>query len=247
MAAGATIATRERRRRRADRAVPRHAGGRARRRAQTRSTPMAATSPTSPRISKAAAAASPARRTEDLRGYLARARRARLQAPRRWRGISRRCASCSGFSTPKENAATIRRRCWKGPKRGRALPKILSIAEVDELLDAARRAAEDETPGAGRAPARGAAQLPDRSRLRDRLARLRTGGAAGVRRAARPAHAGGARQGRQGTAGAAQPGGQAQHGRVSCIARRRVQRSRNGCFPPSASRATSPGSISPAN
>ena len=33
----------------------------------------------------------------------------------------------------------------EGPKRGRALPKILSIAEVDELLKKARRAAEDET------------------------------------------------------------------------------------------------------
>ena len=33
----------------------------------------------------------------------------------------------------------------EGPKRGRALPKILSIAEVDGLLKEARRAAEDET------------------------------------------------------------------------------------------------------
>jgi integrase/recombinase XerD len=33
----------------------------------------------------------------------------------------------------------------EGPKRGRSLPKVLSIAEVDALLDAARRGAEDET------------------------------------------------------------------------------------------------------
>jgi integrase/recombinase XerD len=33
----------------------------------------------------------------------------------------------------------------EGPKRGRSLPKILSIAEVDGLLKEARRAAEDET------------------------------------------------------------------------------------------------------
>jgi len=33
----------------------------------------------------------------------------------------------------------------EGPKRGRALPKVLSIAEVDRLLSQARHAAEDET------------------------------------------------------------------------------------------------------
>jgi len=32
----------------------------------------------------------------------------------------------------------------EGPKRGRALPKVLSIAEVDGLLEAARTAAQDE-------------------------------------------------------------------------------------------------------
>ena len=38
----------------------------------------------------------------------------------------------------------------EGPKRGRALPKVLSIAEVDGLLNAARGAAEDasQTPAA---------------------------------------------------------------------------------------------------
>jgi integrase/recombinase XerD len=34
----------------------------------------------------------------------------------------------------------------EGPKRGLALPKVLSIAEVDDLLEAARRAAQNETP-----------------------------------------------------------------------------------------------------
>ena len=33
----------------------------------------------------------------------------------------------------------------EGPKRGRTLPKVLSIAEVDRLLETARRAAEDAT------------------------------------------------------------------------------------------------------
>jgi integrase/recombinase XerD len=41
----------------------------------------------------------------------------------------------------------------EGPKRGRTLPKVLSIAEVDKLLAAARRAAED-------------AKLPHAARLR---------------------------------------------------------------------------------
>jgi integrase/recombinase XerD len=39
----------------------------------------------------------------------------------------------------------------EGPKRGRALPKVLSIAEVDALLEAARRAGEDASlPAAAR-------------------------------------------------------------------------------------------------
>ena len=137
----------------------------------------------------------------------------------------------------------------EGPKRARTLPKILSIAEVDTLLARAREQRRECGAAAGRAPACGAAALPVGSGLRHRPARLRAGGAAGHRRAARSENAGGARQGRQGTAGAAQPGGQARHGRVPQAARRRParrMRNRNGCFPRSASRAISAASISPA-
>ena len=68
----------------------------------------------------------------------------------------------------------------EGPKRARTLPKILSIAEVDGLLAQARANAEDDRAAAGRSPARGAAAVPAGSGLRHRLARVRTGGAAGV-------------------------------------------------------------------
>ena len=112
----------------------------------------------------------------------------------------------------------------EGPKRGRALPKVLSIAEVDASADAGARDMEDAEQPPAAAPARGAAVVPARSRLRHRPARLRAGGAAGGRRAARSAHAGGARQRRQGAAGAAQPGGQARHGGISEAARRRPSR-----------------------
>ena len=143
----------------------------------------------------------------------------------------------------------------EGPKRALTLPKILSIAEVDGLLTQARANAENADLAQAAAAAARAAAVPVGSRLCHRLARLRTGGAAGLRRPARSAHAGGARQGQQRAAGAAQWRGQARHERISAIARR--QRSRaanaqsapraNGCSRRSANRATSPASISPAN
>ena len=67
----------------------------------------------------------------------------------------------------------------EGPKRGRTLPKVLSIAEVDGLLAQARKAMEDGEQAPGRPPARGAAVVPARNRLRHRPARVRAGGAAG--------------------------------------------------------------------
>ena len=41
----------------------------------------------------------------------------------------------------RKSRATIRPPCWKGPKRGRALPKVLSIADVDRAADAGARQA----------------------------------------------------------------------------------------------------------
>ena len=102
----------------------------------------------------------------------------------------------------------------EGPKRGRTIPKVLSI--------------ERGRPPAGSCARRdgGRAAVPERLRaarldlpsgacLRHRAARFRTGGAAGLGGGAQRAHAGGARQGRQGTAGAAQRRRQARDDRVS--------------------------------
>ena len=141
-------------RRRADRAVPRHAGGRARRRRRTRSIAYrsdlddlvgASRAPPARRIAKAD--------TDDLRGYLGRARRARL------RGLVAGAAAVGdapalslplrGGQRGDDPAAVL-----EGPKRGRSLPKVLSIAEVDALLAQARADAED----AEQPPARGCAR-----------------------------------------------------------------------------------------
>ena len=119
----------------------------------------------------------------------------------------------------------------EGPKRGRSLPKVLSVKQVDDLLAQARAGIAAEAPAG--AAARGAARLPARSALRHRPARLRTGRAAGVRGAARPAHAGGARQGRPRAAGAAQRRRQARHDRLSRAARRGQGRAKSKWLFPS--------------
>ena len=60
--------------------------------------------------------------------------------PPRWRGGSRRSASSTASSTRRDSAPTIPPPSSKGPKRGRSLPKVLSIAEVDRLLTESRAA-----------------------------------------------------------------------------------------------------------
>ena len=101
-----------------------------------------------------------------------------------------------------------------GPKRGRGLPKVLSIADVDRLL--ARAKALDRGAGSlGAATAsRDAAVLPARSALRHRPAGVGTGGAAALGVAARRPHDRGARQRQQGTAGAAERAFAAGDGRL---------------------------------
>ncbi len=81
--------------------------------------------------------------TEDLRGYLAVLAERGFKATTVARHLSAlrqlyRFLYAEGKRSD-DPAAVL-----EGPKRGRALPKVLSIAEVDALLDAARRAAEDE-------------------------------------------------------------------------------------------------------
>ena len=148
----------------------------------------------------------------------------------RWRGGCRRSASFIASSTAKATARTIRPPRSKGPKRGRALPKVLSVKQVDDLLATGARWHERREREI-RTAARRAAQLPAGNSLRHGPARLRTGGAAGGRGAARPAHAGDPRQRRTRAAGAAQRRGQPHHGRLSGAARARPSsdRSPNGC------------------
>src|SRR6185437_12514702 len=94
----------------------------------------------------------------------------------------------------------------EGPKRTRPLPKTLSIAEVDRLLQTAA--------------ACGAARVPARDAVCDGPARLRAGGAAAFGGAPRRPRHRGARQGQQGTSGAAQRRRQALDANLSGAARR---------------------------
>jgi integrase/recombinase XerD len=81
--------------------------------------------------------------TEDLRGYLASLAERGFKATT----LARHLSALRQFyrflyaeGKLKHDPAAV----LEGPKRGRALPKVLSIAEVDALLDAARRAGENE-------------------------------------------------------------------------------------------------------
>ena len=102
-----------------------------------------------------------------------------------------------------------------GPKRGRGLPKVLSIADVDRLLTRAKALTRSAGMPRAAAAARDAALLPAGSALRHRPAGLGTGGAAALGGAARRPHDRGARQGQQGTAGAAERGVAPGDGRLS--------------------------------
>ena len=112
--------------------------------------------------------------TEDLRAYLGSLSRrsfAPASVARRLSAIRQlyRFLYAEGHRTDDPSAVI------EGPKRGRTLPKVLSIAEVDRLLAQARAAMDKAGPaGTGKA-ARGPAGLPDRSALCDWAARLRTG------------------------------------------------------------------------
>ena len=101
-------------RRDADRTVPRHAGGRARRRRQYagRLSPRSRRSRRPSRASRQHVADADDRRPARLSRPASPSAASRHP---RWRGGCRRCASSIVFSTPKDIAATIRPPCWKGP------------------------------------------------------------------------------------------------------------------------------------
>ena len=187
-------------------------------------------------------------RTDDLRGYLGALAARGFAAATVARHLSA-LRQLYRFLYAEGKRADDPAAVLEGPKRGRVAAEGALDRRSGRAAQRGAQRGRRRKPAAGGAAARGAAQLPDRSGLCDGPARLRTGGAAGLGRAARSTHAGGARQRRQGAAGAAQSIGQAQRWPSiwRCAARPSARRRRNGCSPRSANRAISPGSISPAN
>ena len=108
----------------------------------------------------------------------------------------------------------------EGPRRGRPLPKTLTVAEVTKLIDSGARGPRRGGAPGPPAPRRGAARLPDRARLRFRPARLRVDGAAEIGGADQGIADRRARQGRQGAAGADLRAGQGGDAALSRAARR---------------------------
>ncbi len=141
--------------------------------------------------------------TDDLRGYLVIIERERLQSF---------VGGAPSFGDAAAIQISLRRgprgddpaAVLEGPKRGRTLPKVLSIKDVERLLDAARAGMNDESakPAQRLRAARMSCLLEDA--VRNRAARLRTDRAAGDRGAHQAGDAGDPRQRRQGTARAAQ-------------------------------------------
>ena len=112
-------ASAERLRRWPDRVVSRHAGGRARRRREY-ACGLSQRSRRSVRASARAQSADRATPTPTTCAAFSRASTSAASSRRRWRGGCRRCASSIVFSMPRENAATIRPRCWKDRSAGAA-------------------------------------------------------------------------------------------------------------------------------
>ena len=105
--------------------------------------------------------------TDDLRGYLG------SLAARGFAAVLGRTAALGhppALSLSLRGGKAHRRslRHHRRPERGRALPKVLSIADVDRLLTESRNAMAKAAAPAGTA-ARGPARLPDRGALRHGL------------------------------------------------------------------------------
>ena len=184
-----------------DRAVPRHARGRARRGGE-----HARRLPARPRrlLRRPRQARRRHRRRRDSDDAARLSARARASAASPPPSVARRLSAIRQLyrflyaegQRGDDPAAVI-----EGPKRGRALPKVLHQAGRRPAGAGARRRSERRRHWPSGCARRGS--MPAGTALRHRLARLGTGVAAGLG-AARAAHAGGARQGRHGAAGAAQ-------------------------------------------
>ncbi len=121
--------------------------------------------------------------TDDLRGFLKSLDERGFAAS----SVARRLSAVRQLLSFPLCRGQARRRSGGGAGRPKALalalPKILSITEVDELLTQARVKARKIANGQSHAGLLRSARLtvPAGSRLRHRLARIRTGGAAGCR------------------------------------------------------------------
>ena len=82
--------------------------------------------------------------TEDLRGYIGALAKRSFKATSMARRLSA-LRQLFRFLYAEGKRGDDPAAVLEGPKRGRTLPKVLSIAEVDALLAAARHAAEDQT------------------------------------------------------------------------------------------------------
>ena len=156
--------------------------------------------------------------TDDVRGYLAALDKrgfAATSVARRLSAIRQLYRFLFAEGHRRDDPAAI----LAGPKRGRTVPKVLSIAEVDRLLAAARAAslAPDLTAPERLRAARLNCLIEVLYATGLRVSELVTLPAVGGR--APGPHADRARQGRQGADGAAQRGRQGDHARLSGAAR----------------------------
>ncbi len=106
--------------------------------------PIATTSPISPRICAPPAAALPTPTPATLRGFLSALTERGFKASslaRRLSAVRQLYRFLYAEGKLKHDPAAV----LEGPKRGRNVPKVLSIAEVDGLLTQARKDMEDKT------------------------------------------------------------------------------------------------------
>ena len=185
---------------------------------------------------RAAAASIADAGTDDLRGYLgALAERgfAAASVARRLSALRQLYRFLYAEGKRGDDPAAV----LEGPKRGRTLPKVLSIAEVDGLL---RVGAAGDADDASRHRPRGCGRrgsMPARSGLCHRPARVRTGGPAGLdaRGATRACWSCAARAARNGWCRSTARPSAPWHAYLALRDEaEREARRRNGCFPRSA-------------
>ncbi len=126
------------------------------------------------------------RRYRDAARLARRTRCARPQGLQRGAAAVGRAALFRFLYTERLRSDALRRDP-SGPQARPPLPKVVSVADVDRLIDDGARELRRRGPLPGQPPAGAAAALPDRGALRHRPARLRADRAAALGGAARRA------------------------------------------------------------